>query len=250
MIMKKELILKTLSVSILLTLFGLHVRDSIEKFVSGQMTMALSSVKFPEGVTLPSISFCPGKKVKDDNLEEMLNSTNSNPSKEDYVLWHHAHTYDLNETLIDVIAPFYGEKVLVNGSDLVPTKHDKLGITIREVAIFHGRCYTIDFDWKLKPREYFTLYFNLTVLDDKQMVLFFHERHNEIGLNYGYWPVKPLSVRLRPGDEASLYIKKEFCITHSGEEKCEKEEGYSYPKCVLDWARNSYENSNKTGEKQ
>ncbi len=117
-----------------------------------------------------------------------------------------------------------------------------LKLTITEVSIDYGRCYTLNIRWQMKHKDYFTLFFNLSI--PQKMVIFIHEEFNEMGLNYGFWPTKPVSFTIKRGEVINAVFKRRFHIYKYMNEnlECSKEKTYSYPKCALNWARESYKN--------
>lgn len=94
--------------------------------------------------------------------------------------------------------------------------------------------------------------FNLNMQSHDELILFFHERHNEIGLHWSFWPIKPNSLTIKTGDGITVTVKANQFKSLSSHISCTSEESYSYPECVTKWARKSYKemfkSQNKTGK--
>ncbi len=265
----KSKLCRLIFVSILVICFCIHVRDSVTKFLEGQTTMALLSETHASVGPPPSISFCPGFKPQayeaQNQYEKVLKSWNGKlfqdlysikvtvaflkhffyvyvgtATEEDIQSWWRNMTFDFHEILPSIAYPGYPDTIVFPDSPVPGTFNLSQGarVTIKEVSTFEGRCYTIDFDTKLRHEEYFTLNFNLSQSYGR-LVVFAHEKHNEVGLHDGYWPVKPLAIPLREHDEASIIFHRSY-IAKLDEKMCVTSESYSYPRCVLDWSRQQY----------
>ena len=55
----KSLVAKVILVVVMLALFGLQVKDSVNKFLGRQMTLAMAR-EIKDSARMPLISFCPG----------------------------------------------------------------------------------------------------------------------------------------------------------------------------------------------
>ncbi len=148
-------------------------------------------------------------------------------------------TFDFTEVIPNIAYPDYANHIITADTNFPGTiKHININVTIKEVSTSHGRCYTIDFDCELRQKEYITLYINVPASSGK-MVIFAHERHNEIGIDFGNWPIKPMTLVLQPGDLSSLIFHKSH-IAKRQESQCARSNGYSYPRCIQNWAKWSY----------
>ncbi len=134
--------------------------------------------------------------------------------------------------------------VTIGGKGFVPG----INMTILEVSIGYGRCYTLRMDWPMRYKDYYTLHLNFTQIES--LVLFAHEAYVEIGLNFGFWPEKPASIWMKRGDDLSLVFSQSFHIykhTDAYEHCSDRDQGYSFPKCVHEWAKATYSRLWKNG---
>ncbi len=52
-----------------------------------------------------------------------------------------------------------------------------------------------------------------------RLVLFAHEKHNEIGLNYAFWPIKPASVAVSHEDQLTVIYKQSYYVAKHSKTK-------------------------------
>ncbi len=104
-----------------------------------------------------------------------------------------------------------------------------------------GRCYVLQFDFLLHPPSFIGIYFNLTEVG--RLAINAHNRYNEIGHNYGYWPIKPTTFVLDKQD-VQVYLEYTKVIEvhkrNEGTKECLEQDGYDHSKCVTDWARTKF----------
>ncbi len=111
-----------------------------------------------------------------------------------------------------------------------------------------------------------------------ELLLYFHERRGEMGLNWSFWPRSPAVLSIRRRDEVSVTVQTNyfkvgvadklcekdlvgkvfffhvflFEVLRSSVSPCEEDESYHLPDCVARWAKRAYrdifERHNKTGE--
>ncbi len=117
----------------------------------------------------------------------------------------------------------------------------------------YGRCYSIYFDKALKTlQEFYGIRFNTTKV--QEITLYVHEKDDEIGLLWSYWPIDPETFTVRENDQFIVTIQENTYTPRpqSSTIPCNIDDDYSYPKCVKDWIRRTYLNlfskHNKTGE--
>ncbi len=119
----------------------------------------------------------------------------------------------------------------------------ELNMIIAEVSTVYGRCYMTKMMWRMRHNDYLLLALNLSI--PERLQVFVHEEFNEIGLNNGFWPINPPSFTLTHQDVATVVLKKRLHIYQQKQNDdlvCTKQKNYSYPKCVVDWARETYKN--------
>ncbi len=170
-----------------------------------------------------------------------------NPSWEFWV----NNTYDISDVVLYIKAPAThwsdGSKTTVNSTGF----YEDIQATVYEVSTNYGRCYTIYFYRQMRPEEYYTLAFDLS--QHEELLVYIHEKGNEIGLHWSFWPRTPAIVPLRRRDEVSATVQKNYFTSLKSVDHCEEDETYSLPDCVTKWAKNEYkhifEKSNRTGIK-
>ena len=106
----------------------------------------------------------------------------------------------------------------------------------------YGKCFVLYFDWQMVERDVYTVYLDMS--DHQEILVNLHERHNEIGLNWMVWPVPAATVMVQRGQSYAIRCKENtFTPRASGGVDgipCTKKEGYSYPKCLTEWAQRAY----------
>ncbi len=162
-------------------------------------------------------------------------------SEDDIDAWWKNQTYNVEEVLswIDSpVSPSGGyETAYLDGTGHISS----IGTDVLEVSTDFGRCYTVDVRWDMKYKDYFGFNFALAP-SDEGLVIYVHEKYDEVGLHYGFWPIKPAAFRIFPRDVFTVVIKKSYHIyKHNDKEfNCKEEQDYSYPKCVYEWARSRF----------
>ena len=172
----------------------------------------------------------------------LLNTVHlGNVATEDILeIWHN-NTFDIKEVLqrVSFSCSGPGDPDCLSVHVERPGIIESLDLTIEELSMEYGRCYVVKSSRMMRPADAFMFFFNLSLV--KEQTLFFHEEHNEIGLNMGFWPVMPPSHLLEPGDVVNLGLQKQLHLKHKGKhDDCSKDSEYSYPKCVADWAKSQF----------
>ncbi len=131
-----------------------------------------------------------------------------------------------------------------------PGNYSEIRTIVSEVSTNYGRCYSFYLDWPMSGNDFYSFGFNMSKHDE--LILFIHQRQNEVGLNWGYWPVSPFSIVVKKKDEIMLTVQRNFFKTLKSLVHCEEDEDYSYPSCVMAWAKAEYgrmfKRYNKTGK--
>ncbi len=74
--------------------------------------------------------------------------------------------------------------------------------------------------------------------------------YDEIGLNWGYYPILPTQIIIGRKRHYTISVQTNFFRSYDSK-GCIKRDDYSYPECVVDWARKRYvemfEENNRTG---
>ncbi len=129
--------------------------------------------------------------------------------------------------------------------------YPELNSTVHEISTVYGRCYSLHFHYDITDEtEYFSIKFDMS--QHQELLLYFHEDYNEVGLHWGFWPVKPTQLVLGKNVWYTVTSRRDkFKPIVDDGEKCEEEEEYSYQKCVVDWSRRTFkrmfENANISG---
>ncbi len=147
-------------------------------------------------------------------------------------------TYDVGEVLAAITHPLTGwvqeKETRINRTG----RHRDLRAEIHEMGTNYGRCYTLYFDWRMMSTDFYSLLFDLSA--HERMLLYFHERGDEVGLNWGFWPRIPVTAEVRRGDVVTVTVTRNYFMALRSVSSCEESEDYSYPDCVMRWARDRY----------
>ncbi len=270
---------KFVLVFLLLACFGGQVWEGFLKFIKRQTTL-VSTTETKSEAKLPAISVCPGfRDIKHDyyeaiyELHDVLDENEGETASTFFcnvdvlgagimlmllvsdsldatpMNWWNNKTYGLTDFIHFIKRPsvHYHEdpETHVNVSGY----YEDLKGSVIEVSTNYGRCYAFHFDWMMKSKDYYT--FQLNMENHEELVFFLHERYNEIGLHWSFWPIVPVSMTIRKREGLTLDIKTNTFKSLSSLTSCTDEENYSYTECVTQWARQRYQDMfkehNKTG---
>ncbi len=108
------------------------------------------------------------------------------------------------------------------------------------MSTVYGRCFAIHFDWVIDASgQYFSVKFNMS--SHPELFIYVHERHDEVGLHWGFWPINPIQHVIHGNADYTFKLRKNL-FRPLDNDGCVAEEEYSYPECVVRWARNKFVN--------
>ncbi len=166
--------------------------------------------------------------------------------------WWNNETYDVADVIKSVRASGPWRKT--NGTIIdKPGYYRDVNLTIKPVPSAYGRCYSMYFHTTLKSsHEYYGVTVNTDIFPE--ITFYLHEKHNEIGLLWSYWPISPVTFSVKAKDQLIVTVQKD---THTPTSTystfaCTNDYNHSYPKCVTERIRKAYidmfTKHNKTGE--
>ncbi len=159
-------------------------------------------------------------------------------------------TYELYEVLEYLKAPgaWHSSPVAVLNQT---GWYENVNVTMHEVSTEYGRCYAIHFSDYIVTAEsqFFTLKLNMS--RHKELFLYIHEDYDEIGQNWGFYPILPTQVVIARQGHYTISAQNNVFQPFNNK-GCRSNDDYSFPMCVVKWARKRFiemfTESNRTGE--
>ncbi len=176
------------------------------------------------------------------NLPNGINQLHTGGTKDNVKDWWYNETYEAGDVLYGIRKPglwYQTDETIISTAGY----YDSLNVSIKTVHTAYGRCFSVYFDdFMVSNVDYYTLNFSLAEISE--MTLYVHEKHNEVGLLWSFWPIDPIAFNIKKKQQMQLIIQKNTFIPRISqtESACNNEESYSYPKCVTDWLRKKYLN--------
>ncbi len=162
-------------------------------------------------------------------------------SDKDFLGWIYETSFDLESVVSQVnhmsVATKHKKGFIVSFN----ISTDLPGSPFTQFHTWLGRCFFVRFDFLLHPPSFVAITFNLTEVG--RLAINAHTLYDEIGLNHGYWPVRPDTFVLEKQDvQAYLEYTKVIKVHkhNEGTKECLDEEGYDHPKCVAEWAKGRF----------
>ncbi len=158
-------------------------------------------------------------------------------------------TYQIDDIIEHIMAPGPFEtspRIVLNQTGW----YADTNVTLLEVSTVYGRCYAIHFSayTLTSHNDFFTLKFNMS--RHEELFLYFHEDYDEIGLNWGYYPILPIQIIIGRRRHYTVSVRTNLFKPYNNK-GCLKTDDYSYPECVVKWARKRYvemfKENNRTG---
>ncbi len=166
--------------------------------------------------------------------------------------WWLNETYNIDDVIQNIRKP--GPWRDTNATTINRTGYyDDLNLDIKTVESPYGRCYSLYFHNSLSSEDQF---YGITINTTQvpEMTFYIHEKFNEVGLLWSYWPIDPETITVKEKDQFIVEIQKNTYTPRDSNSiiSCKSEDNYSYPDCVTRWIRRKYletfVQNNKTGE--
>ncbi len=161
-------------------------------------------------------------------------------SASDIIEWWYHETYNIQDVVHSIKKPgpwFLTDETLIDRTGY----YDELNVIIKTVHSAHGRCYSIYFNDTLKSEhEFYSLRVKLVLVPE--ITFYVHERYNEVGAIFSYWPLDPITFTVKAAEQHTVTFQNDYYTPRIAQDMppCIKDDIYSYPRCVTEWAKKKY----------